>query len=118
MANNSCTSNLLSTISEVENNSEMPALTEEELNKMLEVHDALIDRMPKIARVLQQPSVSDFEELMEKGYEIITWPYSRDGDDPAVTQLMSENGIIYPYITDDCIDISNVFVKCDKKYLA
>ena len=55
---------------------------------------------------------------MEKGYTIITWPYSRDGDDPAVTQLMRENGIIYPYITDDYIDISNVFVKCDKKYLA
>ena len=96
----------------------MPALTEEELNKMLEVHDALIDRMPKTAYVRQQPSVSDFEELMEKGYTIITWPYSRDGDDPAVTQLMRENGIIYPYITDDYIDISNVFVKCDKKYLA
>lgn len=114
MTNNTCTSNLLSTIPEVENNSEMPALTEEELNKVLELRDEVIARMPKIAYVLQQPSVSDFEELMEKGYTIITWPYSRDGGDPAVTQLMSENGIIYPYITDDYIDISNVFVKCDK----
>ena len=92
----------------------MLALTEEKLNKMLEVHDTLINRMPKTAYVRQQPSVSDFEELMEKGYIIITWPYSRDGDDPAVTQLMRENGIIYPYIADDDYFINNVFVKCDK----